>query len=48
MSIAAAFLRYVAHRRPRGASDRTPAVVVTLFRLVVVLPGARHEQRGQS
>jgi hypothetical protein len=44
LSIVGALLRQLGRRRTRAAGSSEPVVEVTLFRLVLVLPGARHDE----
>ena len=47
LSIAGTLLRRVACRTAQSASSKAPAIEVTLFRLVLVLPGVRLERRSK-
>lgn len=47
LSIVGAFLRHVGRRSTTGVRSKVPAVEVTLFRLIIILPGARHDQRNK-
>jgi len=43
LSLVAAFLRRFEYQRTPGGHPKVSAVEVTLFRLVIVLPGARQD-----
>lgn len=47
LSLTASCIRDIVRRRSRGVGDRQPIVEVTLFRFVVVMPGARLERGGK-
>lgn len=47
LSTVGKILRQGARRSTRGPDAKKPAVEVTLFRLTLVLPGARYDQRAK-
>ncbi len=47
LSIVGTFLRYAGRRSTQRARSNLPVVEVTLFRFVVVVPGARLDQRSK-